>query len=78
MSMTSRLTTEAQSAAVCNDCSRYDTLAEKVELQEQELGVLVKSLRDDNYESDIDNSNISSSSLALNKKNDVKLLNYNK
>jgi len=72
MSMTSRLTIEAQSAAVCNDCSRYDTLAEKVELQEQELliGVLVKSLRDDNYESDIDNSTISSVSLASNKKND--------
>ena len=46
--MTSRLKIEAQCAATCNDSSRYDSLAEKVELQEQELGLLAKSLRDDN------------------------------
>ena len=50
--------------------SRYDSLAEKVWLQEQELGMLAKSLRDDNGESDIDNCTISSISPASNKKND--------
>ena len=67
-SMTSRLKIEAQRAAACNDWSRYDSLAEKVELQEHELGLLAMSLRDDKDEKDIDNSTISSISPALNKK----------
>ncbi len=53
-----RLKIEAQCAAASNDWSRHDSLAEKVELQEQELGVLAMSLRDDKCASDIDNSNI--------------------
>ena len=36
-SMTTRLKIEAHRAATCNDWSRYDSLAEKVELQEHEL-----------------------------------------
>ena len=70
MSKTSRLKIEAQRAAAYNDWSRYDSLAEKIELQEQHLGVLAKSLRDDNCESDIDNSTISSISPASNVEND--------
>ena len=38
-----RLKIEAQCAAASNDWSRHDSLAEKVELQEQELGLLVMS-----------------------------------
>jgi len=68
--MTSKMKIEAQRATSCNGCSRYDSLAEKVELQRQELGVLAKSLRDDYCESAIDNSTISSISTASNIKND--------
>ncbi len=43
---------EAQRSAACNDWSRYELFGEKVELQEQKLGVLAKSLCEDNRESE--------------------------
>ena len=75
MSMMSRLRIEARRAAACNFCSW--PLAEKVELLEQGLGVLAKSLRDDNCESKIDNSTIyKRMTKMIIKKNSVQSLNY--
>ena len=75
MSMMSRLRIEARRAAACNFCSW--SLAEKVELLEQELGVLAKSLRDDNFESEITIAPfIKRMTKMIIKKNCVQSLNY--